>query len=248
MRDSRISWCRHTFNAWWGCDEVSPGCAFCYARTLARRFGRPELWEGERMLTKTWGQPLAWDREAAAAGERHIVFVNSMSDTFDDHRALWPWRARLWELIAGLDNLVFLLLTKRPENVRRMLDPSLAPRVWLGTTIENAKHEFRAERLLACRDLADALFVSHEPALGPLNGFDGWLGDERVDWLIYGGESGAKHRPDDDSWALADFVACERSGASFFYKQSSGRLPGTVRGTVDPAIVVRNFPPKGATI
>jgi len=41
-----IEWTDHTFNPWWGCLEVSPGCDHCYARELARRFGRP-----------VWGPP-----------------------------------------------------------------------------------------------------------------------------------------------------------------------------------------------
>ena len=31
-----IGWTDHTFNPWWGCSRVSPGCEHCYAETFDR--------------------------------------------------------------------------------------------------------------------------------------------------------------------------------------------------------------------
>ena len=36
-----IGWTDHTFNPWWGCARVSPGCEHCYAETFAKRTGHP---------------------------------------------------------------------------------------------------------------------------------------------------------------------------------------------------------------
>jgi len=33
-KDTKIQWCHHSWNAWRGCVEVSPGCGNCYAREL----------------------------------------------------------------------------------------------------------------------------------------------------------------------------------------------------------------------
>ena len=33
---SGIQWTNHTFNPWWGCEKVSPGCKHCYAETFAQ--------------------------------------------------------------------------------------------------------------------------------------------------------------------------------------------------------------------
>ena len=30
-KDSAIAWTDHTFNPWWGCARVSPGCENCMA-------------------------------------------------------------------------------------------------------------------------------------------------------------------------------------------------------------------------
>ena len=32
-----------TFNPWWGCSKVSPGCARCYAEAMSNRFGH-NIW------------------------------------------------------------------------------------------------------------------------------------------------------------------------------------------------------------
>ena len=29
--ETKIQWCDHTFNAWIGCEKISPGCKHCYA-------------------------------------------------------------------------------------------------------------------------------------------------------------------------------------------------------------------------
>lgn len=40
MKNSKIEWCDHTVNFWWGCKEVSEACKNCYARELSKRFGK----------------------------------------------------------------------------------------------------------------------------------------------------------------------------------------------------------------
>jgi len=83
MRETKIEWCDATFNPWWGCVKVSPGCAKCYAETFDRRaFGtskhvtpagevREPHWgkDAHRRFfgEKHWRQPLAWDRAAENA-------------------------------------------------------------------------------------------------------------------------------------------------------------------------------------
>ena len=52
--NSRIEWTHHTFNPWWGCTKVSPGCDYCYAETWARRTGHT-IWghrEPRRQLSE----------------------------------------------------------------------------------------------------------------------------------------------------------------------------------------------------
>lgn len=175
---SGIAWCHHTFNPWIGCQKVSQACKHCYAsvstrvRVLRSRgvetFGPPATTVRERTSKDYWRQPLAWDRAALAAGERHRVFSASLADVFEDHPMVTPWRCNLWDTIEATRNLDWLLLTKRPENVRAMVPASWLTdwplHVWLGTTVEDQETaDARIPHLL--RVPAALRFLSMEPLL-----------------------------------------------------------------------------------
>src|SRR5512137_1334612 len=76
MAKTRIAWTDFTFNPWWGCRKVSPGCKHCYAEAHDRRFGGDHFGGRTRKTfgTKHWSEPLKWDRAAKAAGRPALVF------------------------------------------------------------------------------------------------------------------------------------------------------------------------------
>lgn len=172
--DSKIEWTHHTFNPWWGCVKVSPGCAHCYADTFAKRVGQ-RVWgpDAPRRFfgDKHWREPLKWNRDAATAGVRRRVFCASMADVFEDRSDLVEPRERLFRLIEQTPHLDWLLLTKRPENIRPMLSFQQAgpiDNIWLGTTVEDQERaDERIPHLLAAP--AAVHFLSVEPLLGPVN-------------------------------------------------------------------------------
>src|SRR6185437_13012780 len=178
--NSRIEWCDHTFNPWLGCTKVSPACDNCYAESWAKRTGQAHLWNGERRRTSeaNWRQPLKWNREAEASGIRRKVFCASLADVFDN-QVPEKWRADMWATITITPNLDWLLLTKRPQNIPKMLPIMWGdgwPNVWLGTTAENQEEaDRRIPHLLKVP--ARVHFLSCEPLLGPVN-LDGWLPGE----------------------------------------------------------------------
>lgn len=226
-----IAWCDHTFNAWIGCTKVSAACDFCYAEALMdHRYARVK-WGGERVLTgdANWRQPHRWNRAAGKAGVRRKVFCLSLGDVFDNQVAV-EWRHELWRLIYECNNLDWLLLTKRPQNIMKMLpgarypedptdtdwpEPWPWPHVWLGTTAENQQeYDRRYPALLAVP--AAVHFISYEPALEPLT----IAGREPLpDWIICGGESGQQARPFDVTWARDMRDQCLSANVPFFMKQ-----------------------------
>ncbi len=141
-QNSSIEWTDHTFNPWWGCAKVSPACDNCYAELWAKRMGH-QVWgaAAERRFFSDahWTEPLAWNEEAVATGQRKRVFCASMADVFERRAELHSQRDRLWELIQSTPSLDWLLLTKRPQNVRGMVPwgKKWPANVWLGTTVEN---------------------------------------------------------------------------------------------------------------
>lgn len=242
--NSGIEWTTHTFNPWIGCTAVSPACDHCYAETLATtRLGVGWGPHAERRRTKpsTWNQPLAWNRKAEREGRRDRVFCASLADVFDN-QVPEQWRADLWEMIAATPHLDWLLLTKRPQNIGKMLPPAWKggwPNVWLGTTVENqAEADRRIPHLLAAP--AAKRFLSMEPLLGRVDlnrishGAEMWTDAlsglayygpgsapirTRIDWVIAGGESGPKARPSHPDWFRSLRGQCQAAGTAFFFKQ-----------------------------
>lgn len=178
---TKIAWCDHTFNPFIGCAKVSPGCANCYAEELMdTRYGRVQ-WgvNGTRVRTSNsnWKKPYQWNRKAQEEGVRKRVFCASLADVFEDRPELVPWRADLFAMIDATPNLDWLLLTKRPENIKRLWPfgwyedkggPFTWPNVWIGTSVENQEQaDKRIPYLL--RIPASVRFLSMEPLLGPVN-------------------------------------------------------------------------------
>ena len=233
--NSKIEWTDHTFNPWIGCQNVSPGCDHCYAEALTNRYGWTE-WgpHGVRKRTSeaNWRKPLQWAR--AANGIRPRVFCASLADVFDN-RAPGVAREELFGLIRATPELDWLLLTKRPQNIVKMLPADWAdgyPNVWLGTTCEDQeRYDLRWPIL---RDIKAAVrFISYEPAIGPLR-----LHTEgpHPDWLICGGESGPGARFMEPDWARWIMIDCLRAGVSFFMKQMTGKKP------IPTDLLVRQWP------
>lgn len=133
---TNIEWCDSTFNAWTGCQAVSPGCDHCYAAQWAKRAGRDFA---VRQRTKTWGDPLRWNAKrfmqcdacgwrgecaaeligCGACGSidhlrdvRRRVFCNSLGDWLDNQVGI-PIFVDFLDLVRLTGNLDWLLLSKR---------------------------------------------------------------------------------------------------------------------------------------
>lgn len=285
MENSAISWTDHTFNPWIGCTKVSAACANCYAeRDMDHRFGKAKWGPmGTRVVTsaENWMKPLKWDKISQEIRQDPVffdtpksrVFCASLADVFEDwegpivdhhgkqvNATMDDLRRELFELIDATTHLDWLLLTKRPENIRKMWLGSIPklstamskppgtpeaniwyrPNCWIGTSVENQEQaEKRIPELLKCRDLSPVLFLSCEPLLGVvrlnsinvgdcpryncLNGrfsLPGYgTGEQTIDWVIAGGESGPNARPTHPDWFRSIRDQCNAAGVPFHFKQ-----------------------------
>ena len=254
MKNSKIAWTTHTFNPWWGCVKVSEGCKHCYAEALAKRTGH-HVWgptaPRRTFNEKHWHTPLSWNRDAELAGERARVFCASMADVFEDNPAIEWERSKLWPLIEATPMLDWLLLTKRPENMNRMVPASWIEgwpaNAWALTTVEDDAHAWRAAALLNVPARVRGLSV--EPMIGPVDltnvrvkhsdglGFysvDVLSGETwedmyvrpahgpAINWVIIGGESGAGCRPMQIEWVRDLMRQCQDAGVPVFMKQLGG--------------------------
>jgi protein gp37 len=191
---------------------------------MDHRYGRVQ-WgpHGERKRTSetNWKKPFKWNAEARAFkaehGHRPRVFCASLADVFDNQVPA-KWRRNLFSLIGECRLLDWLLLTKRPQIIAKMLPADWGDgyrNVWLGVTAESQMHfDQRWEHLQ--RIPAAIRFISYEPALGPLRlPKHGPL----PDWLISGGESGGRARSIDPAWVRDIIADCRHRGVVPFHKQ-----------------------------
>lgn len=253
-KNSKIEWCDHSFNPWVGCQKISPGCDHCYAEGWAKRSGLVQ-WgphaDRRRTSAVNWRQPLKWANVARTARlgwenpdftppRRPRVFCASLADVFDN-QAPEIWRSDLFALIEDTPELDWLLLTKRPENIREMIwpkwDAGLPSNIWLGFTAENQEWFDRRWPLVA-QIPAVVRFCSYEPAIGPLRIGRASEPPKGLDWLICGGESGPRARMMDLQWARNARDDCSKAGIRFFFKQTTGKRP------IPADLMVREFPGK----
>lgn len=179
-----ISWADATFNPWIGCQAVSPACDNCYAEALATtRMGVEWGPHGQRRRTaeSTWKKLASWNRRPEKLnppeGTKPFVFGGSLCDVFDN-RVPPEWRADYFAAIRDAPNLQFLLLTKRPQNIVRMVKAvGFMPRnIALGTTVEDRARVRGLGDLMVAAGLAPTfLFASFEPLLEDVGDLSPWL-------------------------------------------------------------------------
>lgn len=163
--------------------------------------------------------------------ERPRVFSASLSDWLDDEVPI-EWLKDLMGVIHDTPNLDWLLLTKRPQNYLPRTRAALAlctgwskreaddafympENAWIGVSVENQKTaDERIPELLKIP--ARIRFLSVEPmleriAFPPVS--------PGINWMIFGGESGANARPCDIGWIRDGIERCRKEGIKPFVKQ-----------------------------
>lgn len=219
---TEIAWTDSTFNPWWGCTKVAPGCDHCYAEALDKRTGGNHwgLHTTPRpMSADNWRKPRRWQKQAEKDGQSRKVFCGSMCD-WTDKNAPEGQRDRLWCLIRETPMLHWQLLTKRASNIQKCLPDDWAhgyANVWLGVTVEDQEHGLRRADVLRAIP-ANVRFLSIEPLLEDLGEMD----LSGIDWVIVGGESGHHARPMKREWVDSIRSQCRLQSVPFFFKQWGG--------------------------
>ncbi len=257
MNKTSIPWCDYTWGPVTGCTPCSPGCGACYARAMAKRFGRsfevtlhPERLE----------EPLRVKKPSK-------IFPCSVSDLF---HADVPdeFIGHVWDVMLRASWHTFLVLTKRIERGNDFLSrryPSPLPNVWVGVSAEDQKRA--DERIPVLLETPAAVrFVSLEPLLDRVDLSTYMPG---LSLVIAGGESGGPperalvercdrclgrghqgpdgasvtcHTCDGTTWMLKrsalEWVRslrdqCRQAGVPFFWKGGAGPYQGAAGTLLD---------------
>jgi protein gp37 len=232
---SAIQWTDATWNIARGCTKVDEDCKFCY---MYRESMGGTRYEPQAIIrTKTvFDMPLRYKGTKSAAWDGPpLIFTCSLTDFF--HEAIDGFRHEAWEIIRNRPDLIFQILTKRPERIIECLPhfwDEIRSRVWLGTSIGS---QGSLERLgdLIIPVQRGIKFLSLEPLYGPidLNLSDfvdaGHKVGDLIDWVIIGGESGNekgkyRYRPCELEWIEDIVKQCAIFEIPVFVKQMGTHL------------------------
>ncbi len=212
MKKSKIEWTEETWNPTTGCTKVSAGCKNCYAEVMANRLqamGTPGYENGFEfsIMNDRLEQPLKKKKSTK-------YFVNSMSDLFHEQMPK-SFLDKIMGVIDLTPQHVYQILTKREDRMFEYFqDRRIPENIWLGVTVEDIKHG--VPRIDKLRNInASIKFLSVEPLLEDI----GKINLTGIDWVIVGGESGAKARPMKQEWALNVKKQCDEQNVAFFFKQ-----------------------------
>ncbi len=251
MQPSAIAWTNETMNSLYGCSLCSQGCTECYAKSNLVRFAanpvlnkdhrfddlvRVKEVDGEQVYTLT-GRILFNPSHLYSALRDKTpkrVFVNEFSDLL--HEAL-PLDVVLehFRVFFHAPQHVFQVLTKRGKRLAEINDAVLAefgawPRnVHMGVSVCTAKDpELQRIHQLGATEAA-LPWVSFEPWISNLEvplrtarpRLRALLRDNRIAWVVIGGESGACEKTglmtlDDARYLIEESRAAD---ARVFFKQ-----------------------------
>ncbi len=189
---------RDIWNPWHGCRKCSEGCRNCYMFFLDRLHKRDG---SEIRRSKTaFRYPLAKDRSGrwkVPAGETLRVCLTS--DFFLEEAD--PWRGEAWEIIRRRPDVVFFLLTKRPQRVADSL-----PEDW-GDGWENVSLNISAENQRRADERIPILLslpFRHKglmcaPLIGPVS-IRPYLAEGQIEEVLCDGENYEGARPCHYKW------------------------------------------------
>jgi protein gp37 len=208
---SSIEWTEVTWNPVTGCKKISAGCKFCYAEVMAKRLkamGVEQYKDGFklRLAPQVLDAPRAWKRGK-------VVFVNSMSDLFQDDVPL-DYIQKVFRVMNETPQHTYQVLTKRAERLLELSQHlNWTENIWMGVSVENEKVTHRILDLQ--KTPAKTKFLSIEPLIGPIKN----LHLNGINWVIVGGESGHGARPMKKEWVDSILVKVKEADIPFFFKQ-----------------------------
>ena len=238
---TKIDRCDATWNPVTGCLH---GCAYCYARRIAQRFGGCkikklndticELYEPYRRADNNHINPYPYEfmptfHRYKLEVPQHwkkprTIFVCSMADLFGE----WvpdEWIKAVFDACAAAPQHRYLFLTKNPKRYIDLANKDMLPREhWYGYSATRQSQLWTFNHADDCPCIN--LFVSIEPILEPMQ--PNFSTHTPADWVIIGAETGnrkGKITPS-KSWIDNILMECEYSGRPVFMKESLREIMG----------------------
>lgn len=127
-----------------------------------------------------------------------------------------PWRDEAWQIMKKRSDVIFFLLTKRPERVAACLPADWGmgwENIFFNVTVENQKRaESRMDWLMKLPFQHKGVMCA--PLIGPVD-LSPWLASGQIEQVICGGENYDGARPCDYRWVQDLGAQCRRAGVTF---------------------------------
>lgn len=210
------------WNPWHGCTKCSQGCKNCYMYTLDKMRGV----NGSNVCHKTgkFKYPLMKHRSGEykiKSGER--IRVNMTSDTFLADAD--EWRDEMWSIIKQRPDVIFWILTKRPERIKDHLPDDWCDgydNVSLNITCENQEmFGKRIDYLLDVPSKHKGLCLA--PLLSDID-ISKALASGQIDEVAVGGENYDNPRYCKYDWVVHIAETCRQYRTNFCWYETGTHL------------------------
>ena len=206
------------WNPWHGCIKCSDGCLNCYVYYIDRMRGKNAA---DVYKTKTgFRYPLSKDKNGKykiQSGE--MISVCMTSDFF--LKDADEWRDEAWKMMRFRSDVIFLLLTKRPERIRECLPADWGEgwdNIFLNVTCETQQRaDERIPILLELPFKHKGLQCA--PLLGPIS-IGKYLDSGQIKQVAVGGENYGGKRPCDFDWVKALREECVSRDITFCFMET----------------------------
>ncbi len=205
------------WNPWHGCVKCSEGCENCYMYFLD---GMRDRDGAEIYRTSNMRYPLSRDRQGnykIQSGE--TISVCMTSDFFLEEAD--SWRDEAWDVMRMRGDVIFYLLTKRPQRAADHLPPDWGSgweNVFFNVTCEDQK---RADERMPM--LLELPFrhkgVSCTPLIGPVS-LGKYLDSGQIERVVCGGENYGGRRPCDFDWVRFLREECASRNITFCFLET----------------------------
>lgn len=203
------------WNPWHGCKKVSEGCQNCYMYFLDEM--REQDGSHIYKVKNKFDYPLKKNKDGSykiKSGEE--VRVCMTSDFFLEEAD--DWRDEAWEIMKKRPDVVFYLLTKRPQRVEKCLPQDWGDgweNIFFNVTCENQKRA--DERIPILFDLPfqhKGIMVA--PFIGEVH-IEKYLRKNSIEQVTCGGENYAGSRPLKYEWVKSLYDECVLYDVNFCF-------------------------------
>ena len=207
------------WNPWHGCIKKSEGCSHCYMYYLDKIHNN-KVASNEVYKTNNFNYPLQRLRNGeykVKSGE--MLRVCMTSDFFVEEAD--KWRNEAWDIIRKRKDVIFFILTKRPERVINHLPSDWEDgyeNVFFNVTCENQKRAL--ERL----PILEELPFKHKgimcaPFIEAID-IDDYLDKGFIEQVIVGGENYDGARACNYKWVKSLYDSCQKRNIRFCFMET----------------------------